>query len=992
MSSARFRSVATAPLALAAALLGSPDGAAAQEPLPLDPASAARLSPALRRAWPDLVASDRVPVVVRFRADGAVRPDGAAGHPVDVLRRRARPAMTALASIVAAGDPDLVVRDSLWVVPAAVAEATPAALARLASSPDVERIWLDQPLEVVLPPRGVLFAEPAFTSDAMRTIGADAVWPSGATGRGVTVAFFDSGVDVGNAMLSSRWRGRTGEARAAWFDPFRRSSEPQDLIGHGTQVAVAAVGALPAGDTLRLPDGGTLVAATATDVVTGPAPEAEWIAARVFDVLGSGVYTRRSVLLQAFQWALDPDGAPATDDAPDVINNSWGIYPGSSDFDPCADLIYEAVDAVEAAGIAVLFATGNAGPTAGSVAPPAARDDPGLRSFAVGATQGVETLSVADYSGRGPSPCGGGIKPEVVAPGTVPEIRASGPRSARLTGFTVQGTSFAVAQASGTIALMRQVRPGATPGSLKRILRDEARDIAGPGPDNDAGWGVIDVPAAVSRARASVASPILQLASAWAEEDVVAIRIRNRGAAAWPGGTVRVAARGAGLRAEGPLPELGPFTAVVVELPLAVAGAGPVALEVEAADAAGSPALSALVLVAPPDLFGGFVLVAGDLRAGGNDFGRIGQVAAADGFSWQGTDLLPAGGLGVAVSDRISDAFYVTTLGRHDLKTRRPAIDTDWAPQRTATVVDPASAQVRFDDFEALAPVGVEVRASLAASDSGGVGALAITARIRNRSGATRSDLRAALLADWDLPGGESLRWAPSLRAVVAEPAEGGPIAVLAGEDVAAAVGAEVPLGTPGVGGSYEPESGVLWESLSEDVKLALVRGGSGAGLPGAATATDRAALLALGPFTLANGEETVVRFWLLAASDEESAAVRLQELRAEPVEPPDGGGETFRVEAPFPNPLRVGEGAITFPYEIPESEVAAGSRLTLEIYDLAGRRLYRRGEPISTAGSRPVFNWDGRLEDGGPAAAGVYHFVMRWNGETRSGRIMLLR
>lgn len=989
MSVPRARTVAVALLAPLLAVLAPAAPAPAQE-APLDPSAAARMSPALRAAWPGLAASDRVPVLVRFRSEPGDAPPG--GDAVVGLRRRAASGLAALASIVASGDPGLVVRDSLWIVPAAVAEASPAALARLAASPEVERIWLDEPLEVILPPDGALFAAPAYTSDAMRTIGADAVWPTGVTGRGVTVAFFDSGVDAANAMLASRWRGRSGDTRAAWFDPFRRASEPQDLIGHGTQVAVAAVGALPAGDTLRLPDGGTLVAATGTDIVTGPAPEAEWIAARVFDVLGNGVYTRRSVLLQAFQWALDPDGVPGTDDAPDVINNSWGIYPGSSDFDPCLDPIYEAVDAAEAAGIAVLFATGNAGPSPGSVAPPAARDDPGLRSFAVGATQGVETLSVAEYSGRGPSPCGGGIKPEVAAPGTVPEVRAAGPRTARLTGFTVQGTSFAVAQASGTIALMRQARPGASPETLKRILRDEARDLNPAGPDNDTGWGVIDVPAAVARARASVASPLLQLAAAWAEEDAVALRLRNRGDGPWPGGTLRVTARGSGIRAEGPLPAIGPFDDVVLSLPLAFGGAGRVTLDVEAEDGAGRPALSALVLVAPPNLFGGFVLTAGDLRAGANDFGRLGRVAAADGFAWQGAELLPAGGLGVGVGDRVSDGFYVTTLGRADLKQRAPAIDTDWAPQRTSTDVAPASAEIRFDDFEALAPVGVEVRARLAASDSGGVGALGITARVRNRSGSSRSDLRVALFADWDLPGGETLRWSAPLRAVVAEPREGGPIAVLAGEDEAGVVGGDVPLGTPGPSGGYEPDSGVLWNSFSEEIKLSLLRGGSGAGLPGAATATDRAALLTQGPLTLGSGQEAVVRFWLLAAPDEASAGRRLDELRAEPVEPPDGGGETFRADPPYPNPLRVGEGTITFPYSLPDASIGSGSRLTLEIYDLAGRRLYRRDEPVATAGALPVFTWDGRLDDGGPAAAGIYHFVLRWNGETRTGRLMLVR
>lgn len=215
---------------------------------------------------------------------------------------------------------------------------------------------------------------------------------------------------------------------------------------------------------------------------------------------------------------------------------------------------------------------------------------------------------------------------------------------------------------------------------------------------------------------------------------------------------------------------------------------------------------------------------------------------------------------------------------------------------------------------------------------------------------------------------------------------------MLAAEEDAGAVGTDVPLGTPGTAGAYEPDSGVLWESLSEELKLSLLRGDSGAGLPGAATATDRAALLTLGPLALADGQETIVRFWLLAAPDEASAGVRLAELRAEALEPPDGGGETFRSDPPYPNPLRVGEGEITFPYSLPEAEIRPGSRVELEIYDLAGRRLYRRDAPVATTGALPVFRWDGRLDDGEPAAAGIYHFVLRFDGQTRSGRLMLVR
>ncbi|TFG64237.1 MAG: hypothetical protein E4H28_05425, partial [Gemmatimonadales bacterium] len=428
-----------------------------------------------------------LPVVIEFESFEAP------SHAVPELISRASRALLVL-DAVGPADNDLRVRERFWVVPAATADVTAAGLARLAATAGVKRIVSDELLPVILDPVGQSFAAPAFTSDAMRTIGADAAWDAGITGSGMTVAFFDSGVDGDNAMISRRWRGRSTAVRSSWFDPFRRASLPQDLIGHGTQVALAAVGALSAGDTLEMADGSTIVATSNTDVVTGTAPEAEWIAARVFDNFGSGVFSRRSVLLQAFQWAMDPDGNPATDDAPDVINNSWGILPVSG-FDLCTDIVYDAIDVAEAAGIAVLFSSGNTGPASGSVAFPAARDDANLRNFAVGATTGTTTIAVADFSGRGPSPCGGGIKPEIVAPGRVPQVVYAGPGRARLTGLTVEGTSFSVAEASGAVALIRQVQGSIGPEQAKRFLTDNAVDVGLPGPDDDSGFGLLDVPA-----------------------------------------------------------------------------------------------------------------------------------------------------------------------------------------------------------------------------------------------------------------------------------------------------------------------------------------------------------------------------------------------------------------------------------------------------------------------------------------------------------------
>jgi hypothetical protein len=676
-----------------------------------------------------------------------------------------------------------------------------------------------------------------------------------------------------------------------------------------------------------------------------------------------------------------------------VINNSWGILP-TSDFDLCTDVLYEAIDAAEAAGIAVLFSAGNSGPTPGSIAFPAARDDAALRNFAVGASSGTTTIAVADYSSRGPSPCGGGIKPELIAPGTVPEVRAAGDGRARLTGFTVQGTSFSTAQAAGALALLRQARGGDTPETLKRFLIDSAVDVGSPGPDDDAGYGLLDVPAALGAAGAQVRSR-LQVAEATSDEEALTILLRNRGRAEWPGGGLRVESASPVARAlaSARLPSIRPGGELAARL--AWSGEAPaagVSVRVTVTDDAGEVVLTRLVRAVPPDAFGGFVLTAGDLAAGANDFGRLGRIAAIQGFQWQGTELLPAGGLAVAAGTRVSDGLYVSTLGRTDLKTFGPAVETDWAPQRSFTDAGAAEADVRFDDFEALLPVGLEVTGHYEASDVAQVGALAVVLTVRNRSGQAYSDVTVGLLADWDLAGGERIRWEPGIEALVTEPiTAGGPITLVA-SDTTVRASAEVPLGTPGTGGFYEADSGVLADSLVDAVKLDLLRGGSAASLPGAGTATDNAALLGTGPFDVAPGAAVTVRFWLLAAADETSAASRLAELRAESLPPPSGEGDEFAALPPYPNPLRVGQGTIRFPYTLSDAALDAGGDMALEVYDLSGRRLHRQAASLAPGGTPPEFTWDGRLGGGAEAASGLYLYVIRLGDRSVSGRVLIVR
>ncbi|MFW6040139.1 MAG: hypothetical protein ACOC9N_03585, partial [Gemmatimonadota bacterium] len=415
------------------------------------------------------------------------------------------------------------------------------------------------------------------------------------------------------------------------------------------------------------------------------------------------------------------------------------------------------------------------------------------------------------------------------------------------------------------------------------------------------------------------------------------------------------------------------------------------ALRVTVTDLEGRRVLSRLVTAGPPDGFGGFVLTAGELSAGANDFGRLGRMAAPEGFVWRGTELLPAGGIGIAAGGVVSDGFYTNTLGRYDIKQFGPAADTDWAPQRTATDAQPATADVRFDDFESLEAAGLEVTGRYEATDSGGVGALGLSLTVTNRSGNGYSDVVVGTLADWDLAGGETVRWAPEIEALIAEPigGTGSEAITLLASDTTVNAKVALPLGTPGNASFYEAGSGVLADSLVDAVKLDLLRGGSPGSLPGAGTATDNAALLGAGPFDLPAGGSVTVRFWLLAAPDEDAAAARLGELRAEDAPPPPGGGDAFAAEPPYPNPFEPGDGVVRFPYTLSDADIDAGGDMALEIYDLAGRRLYRDRQPLAPGGAPPAFTWDGRLGGGEDVAAGVYLYVIRLDDETVSGRVL---
>ena len=339
--------------------------------------------------------------------------------------------------------------EPLWIFNGFSVTATAGVIDELSQHPDVQSLSSDN-IPVVL--AGSASPEPNIS-----VINAPSLWGQGSYGQGIVVASMDTGVDVNHPDLTARWRGGNN----SWFDPYGQHDTPVDLSGHGTQTMGLMVG----GDA-----GGTAI---------GVAPQAKWIAVKMFNDAGASTVT---AIHEGFQWFLDPDGDPQTADAPWVINNSWSLaYPG------CNLEFQLDLQALVAADITPVFAAGNFGPSNATSVSPANYPE----AFAVGATNNNDQIYA--YSSRGPSACGESDKiyPEMVAPGV--NVRTSDLYSL----YTqTTGTSLSAPAVSGALALLLSAYPNLTVAQQETALTTTAIDLGPSGPDNKYGFGRLDALAA----------------------------------------------------------------------------------------------------------------------------------------------------------------------------------------------------------------------------------------------------------------------------------------------------------------------------------------------------------------------------------------------------------------------------------------------------------------------------------------------------------------
>lgn len=336
--------------------------------------------------------------------------------------------------------------------------------------------WMDINWEMIFPDAcDMAPAPPAPNSrePGLEAIGAPFMWNLGYTGYGRKVLVVDTGHDLDHPAIQHNFAGQQLPIEQAWANGGR----PYFCGNHGTHV------------------GGTItgIDRVARDTI-GVAYGALWQGSSTSDCQSSGGTALDA--LQIFEWAMDPDGNPATiDDRPDVINNSWSRdYPIQDD---CGDPIHRLVaDALYAAGIAVVFSASNEGPDPATIGDPPMENWDTVRMFSVGALNGnTPSLPIAGFSSRGPTVCGGEgslhIKPEVSAPGVAVRSAIAGGAYGQL-----DGTSMAAPHVSGALLLLKEAFPELAGEELMLALYYSCTDLGPPGEDNDYGMGIISLPAA----------------------------------------------------------------------------------------------------------------------------------------------------------------------------------------------------------------------------------------------------------------------------------------------------------------------------------------------------------------------------------------------------------------------------------------------------------------------------------------------------------------
>ncbi|WP_043930198.1 S8 family serine peptidase [Bacillus sp. EB01] len=305
-----------------------------------------------------------------------------------------------------------------------------------------------------------------FLRDSRNLIGAEAVWNDlGFTGKGVTVAVIDSGIDSTHQDLKF---GDKVVQNVKFVAGNLFGNEPiylENVVntdtssGHGTHVAGTIAGSGTASGGLY----------------KGVAPDAKLVGLGV----GEGINILWS--LEAFDYAIENKDQYGID----VISNSWGTTGEYSPNDP----INVASKVAHDAGMTVVFAAGNEGPGDNTLNPYSAAP------WVISVAAGTKDRQLADFSSRGVA---GDtlLHPDITAPGVdIVATRSSTGLVMNVLGTTTDlsyldpehllfyttssGTSMAAPHISGVVALMKEAKPNLTPSQALDYMVQTADPMAG---------------------------------------------------------------------------------------------------------------------------------------------------------------------------------------------------------------------------------------------------------------------------------------------------------------------------------------------------------------------------------------------------------------------------------------------------------------------------------------------------------------------------------
>ncbi|MFZ3148214.1 MAG: S8 family peptidase [Methanothrix sp.] len=352
--------------------------------------------------------------------------------------------------------------DRFHILPGSALTVSGDKLEKIARTNGVKGIYKDQKLTVLAQPgQSDGPSSHSTSSDDSRNID-DPRMNEGYTGDGVTVALIDTGADSDHTALAGRI--------VAFKDFVDNQTAPYDDNGHGTHCASLVAG----------------------EKGMGVAPGAKLVVIKAMDREGACYL---SDALNALDWCLENKERYGIK----VVSFSVG---GESPSDGTS-LLDDACNKMVENGLVMCVAAGNSGPAASSIVIP-------------GDAENVITVGAVDISGtifelssRGPT-ARGDTKPDLVTMGVDVVSALAGSKSGK---SSLSGTSMAVPQVSGAVALLLEAKPDLAPADVKRVLLKTADDLGPPGPDNVYGYGALNLTGAlhsISATRSGLSPPVLE--------------------------------------------------------------------------------------------------------------------------------------------------------------------------------------------------------------------------------------------------------------------------------------------------------------------------------------------------------------------------------------------------------------------------------------------------------------------------------------------------